>query len=367
MKRFVPILLVITMLFSLSACVTGEDDPTDQTEKADMAKNILADMTLEQKAAQMIMVSCHMPGAAEKASAYGVGALCLYGFEFEGKSADEVISMNSAFQKSSYLPLIISTDEEGGWVNRVGNNPQLRSEPFKSPSEVYAGGGWPGVVADTKEKCGLLSKLGINVNLAPVCDVPLSEEDYIFDRCFSRSYGETARYTALVVETMKKENMGSVLKHFPGYGGSSDTHMGLAYDSRPFSDFNTGDLEPFRAGIKAGAGAVMVSHNIVECMDAEYPASLSEKVHDILRDDLGFAGVIITDDLCMGAITSFTGFEDSVVQAVLAGNDMLCCLDYDYAVSKIVQAVQKGMITEDRIDQSVLRILKWKIDLGIIK
>lgn len=323
-------------------------------------------MTLEEKIAQMILVSCHTEVDIEDAVSKGVGGLCLYAFSFEDKTADEVINMTSSYQGIANIPLIISTDEEGGEVNRVSLNENLRLVPFWSPQDLYAEGGFELIKSDTEEKADLLLSLGINVNLAPVCDVPLSEDNYIYDRTFSMDAEETGEYVSLVVSTMKDKGIGSTLKHFPGYGGSVDTHENASYDDRDYSAFENCDFIPFIKGIENGADSVLVSHNIVECMDPDMPASLSKPIHDILRNDLGFTGVIITDDLIMNAITQFTDGESAAVYAVMAGNDMLCCQDYDEAITSIVKAVEDGTISEEQIDESVIRILKWKADLNLL-
>ena len=121
---------------------------------------------------------------------------------------------------------------------------------------------------------------------------------------------------------MQDEGITCVLKHFPGYGGNADTHTGIAYDSRPLEAFQQSDFLPFQAGIQAGADLVLVSHNIVACMDSQLPASLSPEVHRILREDLGFSGVVITDDLVMDGIRDFAGTEQAAVLAVQATT---CC------------------------------------------
>lgn len=323
-------------------------------------------MTLEEKIAQMILVSCHEDVDITDAIEKGVGGLCLYAFSFEGKTKEEVIDMTSYFQSLAKTPLIISTDEEGGSVNRVSINENLRAVPFWASADLFEYGGWDLVMSDTEEKADLLLSLGINVNLAPVCDVPLSEDNYIYDRTFGMDANNTGAYVTLVVSTMKEKGIGSVLKHFPGYGGSVDTHENVAYDNRDYSAFEKGDFIPFQCGISSGADSVLVSHNIVTCMDADMPASLSKPVHDILRNDLGFRGVIMTDDLVMDAITHFTDGESAAVYAVLAGNDMLCCENYDEAISSIITAVKEGTVSEEQIDASVERILKWKSDLNLV-
>lgn len=327
----------------------------------------LSQLTLEEKVAQMMLVSCHEAVDIESACSYGVGGLCLYTHSFESKSADDIKAMNENFQSLSKIPLLISTDEEGGTVVRVSANDRIRAVPFKSPSELFDEGGFELVESDTAEKAELLLSLGINVNLAPVCDVPLSEDNYIYDRCFSLSPKETAEYTELVTKVMKEKQIGSTLKHFPGYGGSVDTHKSLSYDEREYSDFENGDFLPFESAIQAGADSVLVSHNIVKCMDGEMPASLSENVHNILRDELKFTGVVITDDLVMEGVAQFTDGESAAVLAVKAGNDMIICNDYEGSVNAIVNAVENGEIEKTKIDESVKRILNWKYNLGILE
>lgn len=170
-----------------------------------------------------------------------------------------------------------------------------------------------------------------------------------------------------VVNAMDKAKIGCVLKHFPGYGNNVDTHTGIAHDNRQYQQFLDCDFLPFMAGIEAGAGMVLVSHNIVACMDREFPASLSVRVHEILRKDLGFQGVIITDNLAMDAIGQYIDDEDAAVLAIQAGNDMICCTNFTEQIPAVVQAVKDGKIEEGGLEEAVFRILKLKRKLGIIK
>lgn len=343
--------------------------PTEETTEPpteDKAKILIEEMTLQEKVAQMMMVSCHEGVNIEAASSFGVGGICLYAHSFEEKTADEVEEMIADYNSLSYIPMLVSTDEEGGTVNRVSINPNLRETPFLSPSELYEEGGMEKIESDTLEKSALLLSLGINVNLAPVCDVPLSEDNYIYDRCFSLDHDETAEYVKTVVSCMKVKGIGSTLKHFPGYGGSVDTHESMSYDNREYEAFETGDFKPFEVGIKAGADCVLVSHNIVTCMDENMPASLSKRVHEILREEFNFNGVVMTDDLVMQGIQQFTDGKNAAVLAVKAGNDMIICEDYRSSVDAIVQAVNNGEIDEAQIDESAYRVLRWKNTLSIL-
>ena len=231
--------------------------PTEAETESNYALELLSTMSLEEKVAQMMMVSCHEGINIEAASSYGVGGLCLYGYSFEEKTTDEVISMIESYQDLVNVPMLVSTDEEGGTVVRVSSNLQLRESPFLSPSELFAEGGMDLVESDTLEKASLLLSLGINVNLAPVCDVPLSEDNYIYDRCFSLNANETSDYVKTVVSAMRVKGIGSTLKHFPGYGGSVDTHESMSYDNRDYSAFENGDFKPSDETTRAQAAQII--------------------------------------------------------------------------------------------------------------
>lgn len=327
-------------------------------------QEVLAGMSLEEKVGQMFIVRCPETGGAGDVSKYQMGGYILFDRDFNGYSRQEVTGHIQSYQANAKIPLFIGVDEEGGIVNRVSH--YFRAVPFWSPQDLYAEGGLSLIVSDTQEKAELLYSLGINLNFAPVCDVSTDPDDYIYARSFGKDAQQTARYVETVVQTMQEEQMGSVLKHFPGYGNNQDTHAGIVHDNRPYSTFEQQDFLPFQAGIDAGAQCVLVSHNIVACMDEEAPASLSANVHRILREELGFEGVIMTDDLYMQAIQQYTGTSDAAVMAVRAGNDMLCCTNYEEQIPAVIDAVKDGTITEARIDESVLRILQWKQSLGLL-
>ena len=326
----------------------------------------LSQMSLEEKVGQMFLARCPSQNAVRAVTTYHPGGYILFGRDFANKTEAQVISDIQNYQNASNIPLFIGVDEEGGTVNRVSTNPNLRASPFLSPQALYATGGVERIRSDTQEKSELLHKLGINLNFAPVCDVSQNPNDFIYDRSFGKDAEQTAEYVSTVVGEMKRQQMGSVLKHFPGYGNNADTHTDVAYDNRPYDTFLSSDFLPFQAGIEQGADMVLVSHNIVNCMDPSLPASLSAKVHEILRKDLDFQGVIITDDLAMQGVRAFADDSRVAVQAVLAGNDLLCCTDFETQIPAVIAAVENGEITQERIDASVLRILILKISLGLL-
>jgi len=329
-------------------------------------EELLSEMTLEEKVGQMFLARCPESDGAKLAEEYKLGGYILFARDFKDKTKEQMISDIDGYQSCSQLGMFIAVDEEGGDVVRVSKYPAFRSEKFLSPQELYSKGGFELIESDTIEKALLLKSLGINLNLAPVCDVPRETSDYIYSRTMGTDCNLTAEYVKTVVKTMGMQKIGCSLKHFPGYGNNNDTHKGIAYDKRSYENFEECDFIPFKAGIDAGAGIVMVSHNIVYCMDEKNPASLSKNVHEIIRNELEFDGVIMTDDISMEGITDFTDDKDAAVKAVLAGNDMLCCTNFEVQVPAVIDAVNSGEISEEHINESVSRILKLKIELGII-
>ncbi|MBR5362648.1 MAG: beta-hexosaminidase [Oscillospiraceae bacterium] len=353
-------------LTTKTAAASTVTTTTEAPQPLDIEGRLRA-MSLHEKAEQMMISSAADEATAAAAIRRGAGAMCLFAGAFSGKSAAAVQAMTARLQAAAKTPVLIAVDEEGGPVNRVSLNPQLRAAPFRNSRFIFDEGGWDALRGDTAEKADLLLSLGVNVNLGPVCDVPVDPSNYIYSRTFGLNPHETADYADVVVSEMRAHRLGSVLKHFPGYGGSIDTHQFMAYDTRDYSAFTESDFLPFLAGIRAGADAVMVSHNIVNCMDPEHPASLSPEVHRILREELGFTGVIMTDDLGMNAINLYTGGQNAAVAAVLAGNDFVMFADDTASADAIVAAVESGLISEEQINESVLRILRWKQSLGLIE
>ena len=377
-KRLLCLLLTLALPFGLCACEeepsvpTASDDLASQTTpepppEPDPAEVYVDGLTLEQQVAQLFFARCPDVGAADLAAQYDIGGYILFGRDFEGQTPESVTQAIQSYQDAAATPMLIGVDEEGGTVTRVSAYSAFRAAGrFQSPQALFAEGGLQRIKEDTVEKDALLASLGINVNLAPVCDVSTDPADFINARAFGQDAEATSEYVRTVVEQMKTDGMGMVLKHFPGYGSNVDTHTGIAQDTRPIEQFRQSDFLPFAAGIETGAQAILVCHNIVACMDDTLPASLSPAVHDVLRDELGFDGVVMTDDLVMQAITDYTGDADAAVLAVQAGNDMLISSDFVTQYNAVLAAVEDGTITADRIRESAVRVVHWKIELGLI-
>ena len=361
----IPIVIYFVYDFDSDANIPSDNLDTNEPEKTDKITKMLDNMTIPEKVGQMFMVRVPKENADKRVSEYHLGGYIMFGRDFDNKTKEEVINNIASWQEASDIPMLIGVDEEGGTVNRISTNTEFRSEPFKSSQELYKDGGFDLIYEDTIEKSNFLKELGINVNFAPVVDVSTNPDDYIYKRSFGKNANLTSEYASTVVTAMKEANIASVLKHFPGYGNNTDTHTGIAIDNRTLETFKESDFLPFEAGIKAGANIVLVSHNIVTNIDPDNPASLSTRVHEILRNDLGFAGVIITDDLYMDAISK--NYDSSVaVLAILAGNDLICTTDFESQIPEVISAVEDGTISIDRINESVRRILELKLELNLI-
>lgn len=330
-------------------------------------EKIIDEMTIEEKTGQMIL-GCFYNGVpdAETVSDHALGGVLLFSSAFDGSDPENMSALTEVLHESCSVPPFTAVDEEGGSVVRVSSHPAFRSEPFKSPRRLYAEGGLDLIVSDTHEKNRLLSSLGIDVNMAPVCDMSDDPSDFMYSRSPGGDVKYVSEYTGSVVSACIEDGMGCVLKHFPGYGAAADTHMGLSVDGRSLKEIKSRDLLPFISGIEAGAPAVLISHNIVNAFDDSRPASLSPSVHVALRNDLGFNGVIMTDDLSMGAVSDYFPEEESAVTAVMAGNDMICTGDFSVQHEALTEAVKAGRISESRIDSSVRRILIWKSEMGLL-
>ena len=327
-----------------------------------MAYNKLKTLSLDEKIGQLLLVRYPDSNQIEDLKKYKLSGFVFYEKDFKNKTKNEVINMIDKLQNNSSIPLLTAVDEEGGKVIRVSSNSNLVSEPFKSPSDLYNSGGFAKIKEDTKYKSEILYSLGLNVNLAPVVDVSTDSSDYIYERTLKQDTSKVKEYAKTVIEASKGTNVSYTLKHFPGYGSNSDTHLGSSTSSKSYDDILSIDIPPFKAGIDAGAEAVLVSHNIVSSIDSSSPSSLSINTHNILRDDLNFTGVIITDDLDMNALNNI---DDKVIKALLAGNNLIITTNYEESFNEIKNAINNNELSEDTIDKLVFKVLAWKYYKGL--
>lgn len=265
--------------------------------------------------------------------------------------------------KDNVAPLFISTDEEGGTVSRMPKE-FLRlpnnSEIGKIDDENFSYN--IGKIIGTQ-----LSSFGFNMDFAPVLDINSNPNNPVIG---ARSFGnDKDLISRLGVQTMKginSENVIPVIKHFPGHGDTSvDSHLGLPIVEHPFSRLNNFELVPFKKAIENGADAVMIAHILLPKLDKENPSTLSKTIiTDILRENLKFDGVVITDDMTMGAITKNYNIGDAAVKSINAGSDLILVShgieNINTVIDSIKSAVNNNIISEDRINKSVYRILSLK-------
>ena len=396
MKRLLAAMLAALTVFSTAGCAKPDNStepaapdqqvepaptvpqepvltPEEQAEQERLAaeqarekrlQTLLDSMTLEEKVGQLFFVRCPETNAVEDISTDHLGGYLLFSRDFKDGdnwlTKEQFLEKIQSYQDVAEIPLFIGSDEEGGTVTRASRNPNLFSETFKSPQKLNYIGGIEEILRDTDTRSRELRALGINVNFAPVCDVSTDPKDFIYDRTLGQDANMTADYVRLVVPAMTEGGTLPVLKHFPGYGNNVDTHTGIAVDQRPMETFENSDLLPFQAGIEAGAPFVLVSHNIVTCMDADLPASLSPAVHRFLRETCGFEGIAITDDLAMDAVQAYAKNGAVAVMALQAGNDMIITTDYRTQIPAVIAAVQDGTLDESVIDNACLRVLRCK-------
>ena len=318
-------------------------------------------MSVEEKIGQMFLVRYDSSMVSTYTNYYPGGYL-LFARDFLGKNKDSMKEELSSI--NSNVPLAFAVDEEGGTVVRVSKYYNFRSSPFLAPRDYYDQGGYDLLESTEKEKAELLLSIGINLNLAPVADIPSNYNDFIYKRSFRDNADNTSIYIKNMIGYAKKAGISSCLKHFPGYGNNTDTHTGSCFDNRSYETFTGNDYLPFEAGIKAGAPMILVSHNVVGCIDGENPGSISLKMHEELRNKLKYTGIIITDDMGMAAISN--NYTDGAVRAVNSLNDMIITSDFINDYNQVLDAYNNKLIDEKTIDKAVTRILAWKYNYNIM-
>lgn len=328
-------------------------------------------LTLQQKIGQMLMFGWQGSTESENYTMceharvliedFHIGGLCLFGRNI--KTPEQVAETINEMQALSEIPLFMSVDQEGGMVAR-----------FKEPFAVFPGNMALGATgsADYSRRVAeaigqQLLAMGVNMNLAPSVDVNVNPDNPIIGvRSFGESPEAVAELGVAAIGGYQSAGILSCAKHFPGHGDTStDTHLALPmipYDRKRLDEV---ELVPFRAAAEAGVAAIMTTHIIFPALDAEYPATLSEKIlKGLLRDEIGYDGLLLTDCLEMKAIADNFGIEKAAVLAVRAGADILLSshtLEFQVQLrNALVKAVESGIISEERIDQSVERILAVK-------
>ncbi len=345
------------------------------TPSPDPAQELLAGMTLHEKVCQLLVVKPSAITGVSRVTAAGEAtraALERYpvaGLLYDDTNLvtmEQTKAMLASVQSYSKIPLILTCDEEGGRVNRLMHT---IGTTYVGPMLDYKDQGPDKAAENARTIAADLRGCGFNMDLAPVADVWSNRANTVIgDRAYSDDFDQAAQLVAAAVGGFHEGGVACTLKHFPGHGDTSaDSHYGSVYVYKTLDELRGAELVPFRAGIEAGADAVMLGHLIMAGID-EQPALFSHAVvTGLLREELGFDGVVITDGLEMRAMTDHYGSGEIAVAAIQAGVDLLLCpQDLDEAVSALTQAVEDGTITQQRLDESVLRVLRLKLERGII-
>ena len=361
---------------ALSAPVQTTDD-TSTTR----AKVMLEEMTLEEKVYQMFFVTQEALTGYTKVTQSGnttkaalekrpVGGIIYFSSNLvtTTQTTEMISNIQSFSTELTGRGLFIGVDEEGGSVARAADT--LGTTVFDDMAIYGEAGDTDAVYNIGLTQAEELTALGFNVNFSPVADVLVNENNTVVqDRSFGSDPDLVSEMVTAVVSGLKDGGMLSSPKHFPGHGSTDgDTHNGFAASDRTIEDLESCEFKPFQAAIDAGAPMIMVGHMTMTEIDDSVPACFSGTiVTGILREQLGYDGIIITDALNMSAITDSYTNAEAAVAAVSAGCDMLLCIsNIDSAVNAIIKAVEDGTIQESSINDSVLRILTAKYRYGII-
>lgn len=340
---------------------------------------LLAGMTLRQKVGQLFIVR---PEALEKAAGnkasgvtklsddaakalerYPVGGIAMFSANIV--SPGQITAFNKALQNASYIPLFIAVDEEGGRVARLANNSAFGLPKYKSATAVGSSGNSADALSMGRTIGAYLKKYGFNMDFAPVADVNTNPANTVIgSRAFSSDAETAARMVKAMAEGLREEGIIPVFKHFPGHGDTfEDSHSSIAISRKTEEEMESCEWLTFKEAMSTDC--IMIGHIAAPSITGDMtPASMSHTiVTEILRNKLGFDGLIITDSLEMGAITSDYSDAEAAVGAILAGCDIILMpSNFTKAFDAVLAAVENGTISEQRLDESVRRILTQKLD-----
>lgn len=356
---------------------TSESDTssheTNDSQPIDPVLEQLNQLTTAEKIGQLVLVG--MDGTTANANTkelidkYHVGGFIFYKDNIkDSEQTLKLINQLKSDNKSAKIPLFLSIDEEGGRVTR------LPGELVKAPSAGKIGAAGK---VDAGSEIGALigrqlSGFGLNMDFAPVLDINSNPNNPVIG---DRSYGDNADIVSqmgiAVMKGLSKEGIIPVVKHFPGHGDTSvDSHIGLPVIEHNMDRLRKLELVPFQHAIAEGADVVMIAHLLLPKLDPDHPASFSKTIiHDLLREELGFEGVVISDDMTMGAITENYNVDEAAIEFLLAGGNIVL-VGHEYSKEKAVieaieQAVEAGEISEETLNSRVYDVLKLKAKYGL--
>ena len=350
--------------------VTYESVAQSELSPEEKVDKLVANMSDADKVGQLLMIGIHGKTLNDDAkfmlNEYRVGGIILFDRNMESKDQVKTLitDINKAGKSAGLTPLFIGIDQEGGAVARMEN--QLIKVP---PAEELGKKPIEQAVSLAKQSGTELKDLGFNINFAPVADLGLT-----YGRSFSTNPDEVVRYASAVGKAYDEAGLWYSYKHFPGIGKTDvDLHADTSVVPVSKETLLNEDTKVFVDLIKQSkpnSYAIMVSHAMYPQIDPDHPSSLSKAIiTDWLRKDMGYNGVVVTDDMDMGALAKHYTFGDMAVQSILAGSDiLLVCHEYEHmqeAYNGLMKAVKDGRISKERLDESVKRILLMKMSRGL--
>jgi beta-N-acetylhexosaminidase len=356
----------------------GMESEQNTRKQLSKVQQMMQSMSLEQKLGQLIVVeylgkSYEASGLQEMIAQQFVGGFMYqesnHNFDTPYDTADNVHALSVQANKDARIPLLIATDQEGGLVNRLykfhGSLP--------SAQDMVATGNPNTALTQGTQSAKWLLELGINSDLAPVVDVHTVDPPVLESRMFGQDPKTVATYAGAFLDGLQKNGVAGCLKHFPGLGAvTSDPHTGLPTVTRSKADLDAIDLAPYKLMIQQKHPAMIMSTDVImPAIDPELPAELSPKAIDgVLRGQLGYNGVVITDGLYMAGISARWSLSQAAVLSIVAGNDLVEGPFTPNQVADVVtalkQAIQQGQLSTTRLDQSVQRILLMKVQYGML-
>lgn len=378
-KRF----LLLFLVFLLTGCGYKKDNEINNSITNDEKENIngtdeimreekepiddkINSMTLDEKIGQLIITgfngSEYNDDMDRLINEYKVGGVILFARNIE--DSNQMIDLTRALQENNNnLPLFISIDEEGGRVSRLPDD----VEKFPSAFTIGLINDQQTAYENGKEIGYTLKRLGINLDYAPALDIYSNENNTVIgDRAFSTEESIVSTMGIATMEGIEDSDIIPVVKHFPGHGDTEvDSHYGLPIVYKTLEELRNFEFIPFVKAIESGCDVIMVSHIILNEVDSSNPASLSKIViSDLLRKDMGFDKVVITDDMSMGAITSIMSIEEACIKSIEAGCDILLLGNAYEEIEQVINSIKlklyNGEISEEQINKSVNRILELK-------
>ncbi len=384
-------LLCLAMLASVSGCGTSNTvEKPEQKENPDSQETVsvqqqidscLEDMTLEEKVAQLFIIQPEAILDVGTAVAAGdatreainqnpVGGFIYFGDNLQSKEQTQEMLKNvqTYSMERTGFPAFLSVDEEGGTVARVAGTGNFDIPKIGDMADIGAAGDVDAAKQVGEDIGSYLAELGFNLDFAPVADVLSNPENTVVrDRSFGNDPEMVSDMAIAVSDGLEEKGILSTYKHFPGHGATSaDTHKGYAYTDKTLEELEACELIPFQRCIADGAKIIMAAHiSAPNVTGDDTPTSLSKTmVTDILREKMGYTGLVVTDAMNMGAITEEYTSAEAAVKALQAGVDIVLMPEnYQQAYQGVLDAVADGTLTEERINESVTRILTVKLDM----